>query len=436
MGGERELPSAGLEAEGLRVLILSANNERLNMPVLPLGAAMVTASVNEAGHEATLVDLMDHGDVTATVRRAIETVRPGVVGLSVRNIDDQNRDSPRFLLEDVVNVVEACRSSTASPVVVGGAGFSIFPTAALEYLRADFGVWGEGEGAFPLLLNRLESGEDVAPVPGVVAAGDDDPIPPERITDLETLPAPDPAYLEALDFDDPDLWLPVQSRRGCSVGCSYCSTPRIEGVSLRLRPVEAVVDEVRRAVAAGARRFQWVDNTFNRPRWYALELCRALQALAEPIQWRCILYPGGVDRELTEALKSAGCVQASIGFESGAEAVLNGMNKGFGPGDIRQACAAVADAGIAGDGFLMFGAPEETRETVLESLDLVDSLPLAGLKITVGIRVYPGTPLARRAVREGVVSPNDTLLTPTFYLDHELGEWIQRELQRRGLAAK
>jgi hypothetical protein len=46
------------------------------------------------------------------------------------------------------------------------------------------------------------------------------------------------------------------------------------------------------------------------------------------------------------------------------------------------------------------------------------------LRVTIGIRIYPGTPLAQRAVAEGRISPDDTLLRPRFYLAPGLEPWI------------
>ena len=44
-------------------------------------------------------------------------------------------------------------------MVLGGAGFTVMPRTILEYLDADFGVVGEGEMAFPWVLERLARGE-------------------------------------------------------------------------------------------------------------------------------------------------------------------------------------------------------------------------------------------------------------------------------------
>src|SRR5512139_2117835 len=155
----------------MRVLLIASNTERINMVTLPLGAGLVAAATRRAGHDVTFLDLLNEKDPDAAVRRTIEAARPEVVGISVRNIDDQSRDNPRFLLEQVKPVVETCRACTRAPIVLGGAGYSIFPGAALAYLGADLGVSGDGEAAFPALLERLQAGGDPSDIPGVLVRG-------------------------------------------------------------------------------------------------------------------------------------------------------------------------------------------------------------------------------------------------------------------------
>jgi hypothetical protein len=66
---------------------------------------------------------------------------------------------------------------------------------------------------------------------------------------------------------------------------------------------------------------------------------------------------------------------------------------------------------------------------VEESLTFVDSLQLEAAKITVGIRIYPGTPLAETALREGVISGQDDLLFPSFYIQRGLEGWLQETVR-------
>ncbi len=413
----------------MRVLLISANTEMLDTPVLPLGLAQIAAATEREGHDVEMVDLLQ-----AEGRQRLETAlgaRPDVIGISVRNIDDQNMQAPRFLLQPVRDVVQACRNACPEvPIVLGGAGYSIFPDAALAYVDADYGVRGEGEEVFPALLARLERREGVAELPAVHRS-----MPTSRGAGWATVRDD----LDAFEWADPgtwlrtaprDCWVPVQSRRGCPLDCSYCSTSSIEGRDVRYRSPRLVARDLARARDAGFRRFFFVDNTFNLPESYARQLCEEIRSLALDIEWRCILYPSALSAGLVTAMREAGCVEASVGFDSGNQRVLESLNKDFAPATVRGICDALAGHGIRRNGFLLLGGPAETRQSIDESLAFADSLHLDMLSVRLGIRLYPGTPLHRRAIAEGMVAPADDLLRPTFYLARGL-ESVSEELKGR-----
>ncbi len=404
----------------MNVLLVSANTERINFPALPLGLGLVAASVREAGHTAVLLDLMTAGDPRSAIERAVQEHRPDVIGISVRNVDDQCMENPRFLLAQVTGVVAACRACSHAPLVLGGAGYSIFPRAALTYLGADLGVCGEGEVVFQALLARLARGEDPSDLPGVYTARRLTRVPMVFARNLDVLPCPDEDLWSLADPAESDLWLPVQSRRGCPLDCSYCSTASIEGRTLRARSPWLVAAEIARIAQAGFKRFYFVDNTFNLPPSYALELCRWITVQRLDIAWRCILYPHDVPEELVRAMAEAGCVEVGLGFESGSARVLRAMNKRFLPDEVRRISDRLAAYGIRRMGFLLLGGPGETQTSVEESFAFADSLHLDTLKITIGVRIYPDTPLARTALQEGVIGPEDDLLLPRFYLTPDL----------------
>ncbi|MEW6745847.1 MAG: radical SAM protein [Planctomycetota bacterium] len=412
----------------MRVLLVSANTERLNAPTLPLGLSLVAAATERAGHEVTYLDLLGEGSPCEAVRRACETSRPEVIGISVRNIDDQCMQAPQFLLEPVQEIVGACRATTAAPIVLGGAGYSIFPGATLAYLGADFGISGDGEVVFPALLECLA--QHVAPwqLPGLHAPGRLPAAPRAIERDLDALPLSGDELWAAADPGDKELWIPVQTRRGCPLECSYCSTALVQGRSIRSRDPRRVVEFMARAAGAGFRRFHFVDNTFNLPRSYALALCREIRAIGHELSWRCILYPHRIDDELVKALEEAGCVEASLGFESGSEPILHLMNKRFDTEEVRAISDRLAQAGIRRWGFLLLGGPGETVETIEESLAFAASLRLDMLKVTAGIRIYPGTPLAATALREGLIEPGDDLLAPRFYVVPGLEGYLAKRL--------
>jgi len=417
----------------MRVLIVAANTERINLPTLPLGAALVAAATEAHGHEVAFLDLMGEPDPEGALRRTIERVRPDAIGVSVRNIDDQEMTQPTFLLDKVRPLIAVCRAASAAPVVLGGAGFTMFPEAVLRHLGADYGVCGEGEEAFPALLACLERGTDTRHLPGLHAGGHRPAEPRAAVASLDTLPEPGPRLWANADLGDPDVWVPVQTRRGCPYRCSYCSTPQIEGSVLRCRSPQRVTEQLGRMAAAGVRRIQFVDNIFNVPDDYALQLCRCIADLNADLEWQCIVYPHLLDEELAAAMADAGCRAASLGFEAGDDRMLRAYGKHFDTADVRRIAGLLADHGIRRFGFLLLGGPGETRETFANSLDFVESLDLDLLKVTVGVRIYPGTGLARTALDERVVAGDDDLLRPRFYMAPDLEAWIRDELARRGL---
>jgi radical SAM superfamily enzyme YgiQ (UPF0313 family) len=412
----------------MKVLLISANTEKINMPTLPLGLACVAAATQKAGHEVAMVDLMTEKDAELVLKETIRGFRPDLIGISVRNIDDQNMAHPRFLLDPVKEIVAVCRSFSGAKIVLGGAGYSIFPEGALSFLSADMGIQGEGEGVFPDLLERIERGASLLEMPGLYLPGQSHPCKRMFEKNLDRLPLPH-ADLLSMPYQKEELWMPVQTRRGCPMNCSYCSTGMIEGQMLRKHTPETVVDWIARWRKAGVHQFYFVDNTFNLPPSYAKEICRKLIDRDMNIRWWSILYPKHVDRKLAADMVRAGCEQVSMGFESGSERILKNMNKKFHLKEVRGISEILSEQGIKRMGFLLLGSPGETRKSVEESLTFADSLKLDSLKITAGVRIYPHTILAKKAIAEGIMVSQDELLFPRFYLARDLENWLPDTLR-------
>ncbi|MCJ7749310.1 MAG: radical SAM protein [Desulfobacterales bacterium] len=412
----------------MRVLLISANTEKINMPTLPLGLACVATATRKAGHDVAMADLMVEKDMRSVLEEAIEGFRPEIIGISVRNIDDQNMENPRFLLDPVKEIVSGCQSLSEATIVLGGAGYSIFPESALSFLGADMGIQGEGEVVFPDLIERLEQGAGLSGLPGLYLPGHGLQCKRMFAKNLDTLPLPDNDLL-SLPSQKEELWMPVQTRRGCPLSCSYCSTGTIEGRVLRRHSPEAIVQWIARWREAGVHQFYFVDNTFNLPPSHAKEICRKLIDHGLNTRWSSILYPKHVDKELVGLMVRAGCEQVSMGFESGSERILKNMNKRFTLKEVRQISEMLSEHGIRRMGFLLLGSPGETRGSAEESLVFADSLKLDTLKITTGVRIYPHTSLAKKAIDDGVISSHDDLLLPRFYLAKGLENWLPETLK-------
>lgn len=415
----------------MKVLFISANTEQINMPVIPIGLGCIAAATQKAGHEILFTDLMFEENPENHVRQVIAEFQPECIGITVRNIDNQNIEAPKFFLDKVRSIIAACRSGSYAPIVLGGAGYSIFPESALEYLNADIGIKGEGESIFLELLSQLEKKQGINNLPGLYIRGYGFKPLKTVSKNLDDFPLPGPKLLSTSLTKNQDIWIPVQTRRGCPFMCSYCSTPSIEGTTLRKRSTENVTNYLKEWVEAGYTNFYFVDNTFNLPSNYAKDLCNEILKKELDIKWRSIIYPKFIDTELVQLMAKSGCKQISLGFESGSEQVLKNLNKRFSQEDIRTVSNMFADYGIERTGFLLLGGPGETQKTVEESLELADSMKLDFLKLTIGIRIYPETKLSEIAREQVIIRQDDNLLYPAFYLSPELDkQWLTEKVEK------
>ena len=82
-----------------------------------------------------------------------------LVGLTLRNADDSFWPGAESFVEPLRGLVKTLRRLTKAPLVLGGAGFSIFPREILEFTGADYGIRGDGEIALPALYRALARGE-------------------------------------------------------------------------------------------------------------------------------------------------------------------------------------------------------------------------------------------------------------------------------------
>lgn len=411
----------------MKVLLISANRTEINMRTMPLGLAFVAEAARRRGHEVEMLDLARVGDAGAEISQAMTRHAPRVIGISIRNVDDQTMRNTRFLYEDDRAVISLVRTLTDQPIVLGGAGYSMFPDAILADTGADLGIEGEGEVAFLAVIEALEKGGTLDSIPGVHVRNSGPAKHRGLIRNMADSPLPDPTLVLDTSRVEEDTWVPVQTRRGCPLNCSYCSTASIEGRILRKREVESIVEWIAKLRGLGARKLYFVDNTFNLPRSYAMELCAAMSRSSLDVEWRCILYPWRLDEELTAAMARAGCTEVSLGAESADNEVLRRMNKRFRREDIAETNLLLAKYAIRQMGFLMLGAPGETRGSIEKSLAFMDSLSLDSFKISIGVRIYPGTVLADEAREQGIITPGDTLLEPRFYINPTLDEeWIRQ----------
>ena len=405
-----------------KVLLINTNMEKKPYPVPPLGICLIASAIRK-DHEVMVYDgAFDHGKGLACL---VSDFRPDYIGVTIRNIDDMDILNPTSYIEPILQTfIKPVRETTDAPLILGGSGFSIFPEYFMDYYRADYGVSGEGEAVFPDLLHCLENGKDPSCVPGVFSlkkAGSA----PTRAFDLVNLP-----------FSEIDLKIdygpyrgrssyPIQTKRGCSHRCIYCTYNCIEGYHYRTRLPAHIADEIEQtAERLGPVTFEFVDSTFNDPPGHAEAICRELAKRSLGLRLRTMgINPCNASPELFELMLSSGFAQIDCTPDTASPAMLSSLRKNFTLADLTKTARLVREFDMPTMWFFIFGGPGETEETIRESFEFIDSW-VSGkdmVHMTCGLRVYPGTDLHLSALKEKIVHPGDPLTDARFYVSKELG---------------
>ncbi len=129
----------------MNVLIISTNRTTLPMPVLPFGACMVAEAAEQAGHKVRVFDFMFEKDAIQKLKKEFAKSAPDIVGLSIRNIDNNDYENPVFFIEALKPVIDTVRSLTDSTIVIGGTAIAFMQ----KCLR------GDGRGIYPYLIRAL-----------------------------------------------------------------------------------------------------------------------------------------------------------------------------------------------------------------------------------------------------------------------------------------
>lgn len=415
----------------MKLLLISANRERDPYPVFPIGLSYLVPSLVRAGHQPFSLDICFESDPSGAVAARLHEVKPDAVLISLRNLDNVTWPASRSYLEGLGELVALCRPH--APTILGGSGFSLMPLEILAAVGADLGVVGEGEEILPLILERIQLGESVSGLPGVVAAGGGSFLPPVPVGSIAT---PERQLFDVARYHREGGMANLQTKRGCSFFCTYCTYPLLEGRTMRLRPIPEIISEIRSLVDDyDVSYLYFVDDIFNYPPAFAADLCRMMIAERLPVNWSAFINPGFVDAELIDLMISAGCDAIEFGSDSGSDRMLASLHKSFTSSDLTEASRLCSERGVDFAHYLLFGGPGETRETILESFELMDRLQPTAVIAMTGIRIYPGTSLHHTALREGLLPHDGGMLEPVFYIAPGvrdiLGELVTAEAMKR-----
>jgi anaerobic magnesium-protoporphyrin IX monomethyl ester cyclase len=260
----------------------------------------------------------------------------------------------------------------------------------------DICVRGEGERTIVELLHAIESNGRLDKIRGITykerlkVVGTP---PREFIDDLDSLCFPHEAAPHVLkDYDryPPTAFKHIFAVRGCPYNCFYCGSRNIWGRKVRFRSPANVVKEINNLRNRGLKSVNFEDDTFGVSRGYIRDLCSALMVDCEGLRWSCELPVKLVNEEVISLMKAAGCNSIHMGIESGNDRILEAMRKGITVEEAIRACRIIKKHGIDLQLFFMVGFPQETEDTLADTVRLMKKITCDYLVYSI-FTPYPGT---------------------------------------------
>ncbi|MCK7490742.1 MAG: radical SAM protein [Comamonadaceae bacterium] len=376
--------------------ILLVNTNLMRPPVAPLGLDYLADSLRAAGHEPALLDLCFSTDVDADIDAACRGT-PDAIGCTVRNTDDCYFASGEFFLPKIRGIISSAATRRRRPGRRRRRG--LFRDAGSGCRAA-----AAPTTASPARAKRHSSGSSVRSPPTPRRAGEGHlPGPGPRLPRRDRhSPHPGPRH-RPRPAAGPHAVLRRQSavlrrrRPGglrdparVPLSCSYCADPVAKGHRTRLLPPRRVVAEIEALVGLGIDHLHTCDPEFNVPLAHARDVCRAMieAGLAEKVRWYAYCSPMPFDDATAALMKRAGCAGIDFGADSGSDRMLQRLGRHYRAADLESTARSCRKAGIPFMYDLLLGGPDETPDSLRESLDFIRGIGPDCVGISLGVRIY------------------------------------------------
>ncbi len=379
-----------------------------NVP--PLGILYLAAVLER---ERIRVEILDDLDASLSLKEILKVIKkeePKIIGIS----------STTCQIKSAVEIARAVRERFGKDIRIGigGCHISADPGLIERYPVFDFGVIGEGEKIFPVIVKKILQGQKVK---GLFIG--------EPVKNLDTIPFPAYHLVDMEKYKKRGMTgFPILGTRGCPYRCIFCSRPGMGGFGrlVRSRSGKNIVDEMETILDKYGGPFDFWDDSFTINRGAVIDLCQEVLRRRLKVRWSA----GGVradqiDEQLLELMVKAGCTGFCFGIESGSERVRNSIvHKGIKDSQIYQAlnlCNRYPFLNI--QLAFIIGFPTETKKekekTVMFGRKLIDTgircLEYIAIMLPVPL---PGAELFTRAVKEKKI-PEDII---DQYITGKLGD--------------
>ena len=382
----------------MKILLVNPNRYQ-SPPVPPIGLEYVASSLADKGHAVELVDLCFSENISQDIDQAVQTFRPDIAGVTVRNVDTVLYHTNEFFLDEIKAVVTRLRSEHGLKVMIGGAGVSADPEGILDYLNADIAVAGPAEETVHDVLDIIQDTLDSKRVFRGRYTG-------RGSCPRRTFRVDYKKYAAAGGI------IGFETHKGCSSSCVFC----LEANSrVSFKPVENVIREIRSFVEMGYDHFHLCDSEFNENTDYAIEFCTALKKAGMGLRWAVYMKPADFNKSLFRLMKETGVYLITLSMDSWKKCPLYWS-------DYEKFVFGARSFGIKVAVDFLAGFPYETDDDLREHFDTLRRPLPDSIGVNTYIRLYKKLQITRIIQKDKSLKSHlsgstleTNLINPVFY---------------------
>lgn len=366
----------------------------LDMP--PLGLLYLGTVIKNSGEPVKVFDFnaLENQDMEDEMIQKIAQLKPQIIGFSVATTSYPYTCELAKKMKKILN---------KTIFIWGGHHVSFQSEEPLKRGIADIVIRGEGEEVILKIIRILKDygnnyKQHLKDVEGIsyiylnqIHFNKPDYL---VVKDLETVPIPDRTLLDLSKYKNAST---ILASRGCIGKCKFCASACM-GLP-REREISSIIYEMDMLVKRyGYRHINFVDNVFAYNKKRTKELLEAICKKQLPVTFSAEVNINFMDEEIVELFKKAGLKFVQFGIESGNNKILKSINKTISIERSHSIVKRCLEEGIHVVCSMLIGLPEDTEETIAETVAMAKQFKKEGAQIVLSCMVpYPGSEVFEKA---------------------------------------
>jgi len=404
------------------------------------GIASIGGNI-DAEHDVYLIDLVrKRRSIKKYLTKVIKKIKPDLIGLSAMAWQYDTCTKIAHLLKEL---------QPAVTIVIGGYHATLMyeEIATSDEARwIDFIIRGEGEEVCRLLVNGLASQGDITKIPSLSYKKNGKFIHNPRSGNLDLsqlkLPIRDKRRLTSGYHMVQSKIELIETSRGCTRSCNFCSMKHMYGRTFRTYPLSRVLDDIDDIYYKRKTRCIFItdDNMVLDP-GRVMELCDAIitrnyKGLKLFVQADCVSM--AQNEKMVAKMAAAGFRSVFLGIENGSKKNLSAAGKGDIVAASKKAIENCHKYGMMVIGGLIFGFPEDDEESIKENYEFFKLIQADAAYCQV-LTPYPKTGMRAQLLQQDLVTNKNNYKkynglwanVRTKYLDSDQLQyqfWYQRQV--------